>query len=186
MGLPSVFHTAPPQPASKARITWSPVLVGGAVVEFDTGSRITSGDFDFVSTSDEPFAQALVKLGLVQGDGLSCRKMAFVHPALGFGVELVSGAYFDGRADRERIRLVRVADAAVSMAPTEDLIADRLGQWVASDRKDRELLHQAVALFRLAEELDISYLDRRVRDDTAGELALEHLLRLCDENSDLG
>src|SRR5271168_2435937 len=25
-----VFHTAPPQPASKARITCSPVLVGGA------------------------------------------------------------------------------------------------------------------------------------------------------------
>ena len=30
MGSPMVFHTAPPQPASKARITWSPVLVGGA------------------------------------------------------------------------------------------------------------------------------------------------------------
>src|SRR6516162_1437908 len=29
MGLPSVFHTAPPQPASNARITWSPVFVGG-------------------------------------------------------------------------------------------------------------------------------------------------------------
>src|SRR5947208_5230168 len=24
-----VFHTAPPQPASKARLTWSPQLVGG-------------------------------------------------------------------------------------------------------------------------------------------------------------
>src|SRR6185369_3879849 len=30
MGSPMVFHTAPPQPASNARITWSPVLVGGA------------------------------------------------------------------------------------------------------------------------------------------------------------
>src|SRR5215831_2534882 len=30
IGLPSVFHTAPPQPASNARITWSPELVGGA------------------------------------------------------------------------------------------------------------------------------------------------------------
>src|SRR5580692_458447 len=30
IGLPSVFQTAPPQPASKARMTWSPVLVGGA------------------------------------------------------------------------------------------------------------------------------------------------------------
>src|SRR5437016_14482221 len=30
IGSPMVFHTAPPHPASKARITWSPVLVGGA------------------------------------------------------------------------------------------------------------------------------------------------------------
>src|SRR5208283_4570656 len=29
MGSPSVFHTAPPQPASKARITCSPQLAGG-------------------------------------------------------------------------------------------------------------------------------------------------------------
>ena len=164
----------------------APVLVGGAVVEFDTGGQITSGDFDFVSTHDEPFAHALVMLGLVRGDGLSRRRMAFVHPALGFGVELVSGAYFDGRADRGRIRLVQIADAAICMAPTEDLIADRLGQWVASDRRDSELLYQAVALYRLAEDLDVSYLDRRIREDTAGDLALEDLLRFCDENSDLG
>src|SRR5271154_431495 len=30
IGSPSVFHTAPPQPASKARITCSPVFAGGA------------------------------------------------------------------------------------------------------------------------------------------------------------
>jgi hypothetical protein len=29
-GSPMVFHTAPPQPASKARMIISPVLVGGA------------------------------------------------------------------------------------------------------------------------------------------------------------
>src|SRR5208282_3463238 len=29
MGSPIVFQTAPPQPASKARMTWPPVLVGG-------------------------------------------------------------------------------------------------------------------------------------------------------------
>ena len=31
IGSPSVFQTAPPQPASKARITWSPELAGGAL-----------------------------------------------------------------------------------------------------------------------------------------------------------
>src|SRR5215472_2011771 len=30
MGSPIVFHTAPPQPASNARITCSPLLAGGA------------------------------------------------------------------------------------------------------------------------------------------------------------
>src|ERR1700683_4200292 len=29
MGSPIVFQTAPPQPASNARMTWPPVLVGG-------------------------------------------------------------------------------------------------------------------------------------------------------------
>src|SRR5258708_25088982 len=29
MGSPSVFHTAPPHPASNARITWSPQFAGG-------------------------------------------------------------------------------------------------------------------------------------------------------------
>src|SRR5580700_8368835 len=29
MGSPMVFHTAPPQPASNARFTWSPQLLGG-------------------------------------------------------------------------------------------------------------------------------------------------------------
>ena len=30
IGSPSVFQTAPPQPASNARMTWSPLFVGGA------------------------------------------------------------------------------------------------------------------------------------------------------------
>ncbi len=164
----------------------APVLVGGAVVEFDTASQIVSGDFDFVSGDDDKFAEALVALGFEQGDGRAIRRGTFLHPALGIGVELVSGAYFDGRGDRERIRLVRVAGAEVSMAPTEDLIADRLGQWVASDRKDRNVLNQAVTLFQLAEEPDLSYVDKRIREETDGDLSLESFSRLCNENPDLG
>lgn len=122
----------------------APVLVGGAVVEFDTASRIVPGDFDFFSADDEVFAAALAGLGLERGDGLAFRKGSFLHPSSGIGVELVSGAYFDGKGDQERVRLVLIAGAAISIAPTEDLIADRLGQWIASDRKDRELFYQAV------------------------------------------
>lgn len=164
----------------------APILVGGAVVEFDTCSQIVSGDFDFVSTDDEPFAQALVKLGFEQGDGRSRRRQTFVHPKLAMGVDLVSGAYFDGRGDRSRVRLVQVAGSTISMASTEDLIADRLGQWIASDRRDHHLLHQAIALFRLADDLDASYLDRRIREDTSGDLSLKSLQELNDEEADLG
>jgi hypothetical protein len=137
-----------------------------------------SGDFDFVSTDDKPFAQALVKLGFEQGDGWSRRRQIFVHPKLAMGVELVSGAYFDGRGDRSRVRLVQVAGAAISMAPTEDLIAGRLGQWVASDRRDRHLLQQAIALLRLGENLDAAYLNRRIREDTSGDMGLAFLQEL--------
>ena len=163
-----------------------PVLVGGAVVEFDTASQIVSGDFDFVSADEKPFVEALVELGFERSDGLASRTGALLHPMLGIGVEFVSGAYFDGKADKGRIRLVRIDGAEISMAPTEDLIADRLGQWIASDRKDQDVLYQAVALFRLAEEPDLSYLDKRVRDDTCGELYLESFSELCDEIIDLG
>lgn len=102
------------------------------------------------------------------------------------GVELVSGPYFDGLGDRSRVRLVQVGGAAISMAPTEDLIADRLGQWVASDRRDHHLLYQAIALFRLADDLDASYLDRRIREDTSSDLGLEFLQELNDEDADPG
>lgn len=81
------------------------MLVGGAVVEFDTASQIVSGDFDLVSGDDDRFAEALVALGFEQGDGPAMRKGMFLHSALGIGVEFVSGAHFDGRGDRERIRL---------------------------------------------------------------------------------
>ena len=84
------------------------------------------------------------------------------------------------------MRLVQVGGAAVSMAPTEDLIADRLGQWVASDRRDDHLLHQAITLFRLGEDLNASYLDRRIREDTAGDLGLAFLQELNDEGCDPG
>src|SRR5579871_3413414 len=41
MGSPMVFHTAPPQPASKARMICSPQLVGGALAsQKGLGQRI--------------------------------------------------------------------------------------------------------------------------------------------------
>ena len=62
------------------------------------------------------------------------------------------------------------------MATTEDLIADRLGQWFGSGRQDEEMLEQARTLFLLAETLDHAYLDQRIRQDCIGRFALKDFL----------
>ena len=116
-----------------------PVLVGGAVVEFDTAGHLHSGDFDLVSNADEAFAQALLAVGFRREDRRGHLLRGFYHPDLSIGVEFVSGAYFDGHGDRSRIRVLAMPEGKILLAATEDLIADRLGQWVASNRRDDEL-----------------------------------------------
>src|ERR1700761_66591 len=63
MGSPMVFQTAPPQPASKARITCSPQLVGGAeasqkglrhLMPAKVVSRVVSGILSSFSRTQEP------------------------------------------------------------------------------------------------------------------------------------
>jgi len=155
-----------------------PILVGGAVVEFDTGGQITSGDFDFVAAADEAFAEALLTVGFLREDRRGRLRKGFYHPEIGIGVEMVSGTYFDGQADRGRVRILALENGEICMAPTEELIADRIGQWEASRRRDHELLAQAAALYGLAASLDDDYLDRRIRQETAGALGLNILRSL--------
>jgi hypothetical protein len=50
----------------------------------------------------------------------------------------------------------------VLMAPIEEIIVDRYGQWEASDRRDQDLAEQLRALIVLAVGLDESYVIRRV------------------------
>jgi len=152
-----------------------PILVGGAVVEFDTGGQIVSGDFDFVSAADEDFAAALLEVGFRREDRPGWKRGGFYHPDLPIGIELVSGAYFDGRADRSRVRLVDVRDGVVCMAPTEDLIVDRIEQWEASGKRDPELLLQALTLFYLAGRIDDAYLEARLDGVTGGAFGLAAL-----------
>ena len=149
-----------------------PVLVGGAVVEHDTGGAVCSGDFDFCAADEEAFAAGLAAQGFVRGDGLSLRTGAFWHPSSVLGVELVSGAYFDGNGDMARVRRIAVPGGEVAMAATEDLVADRLGQWVASGRRDAAMLGQALAMLGARDGLDRDYLEARIRQDCAGEVLL--------------
>lgn len=153
-----------------------PVLVGGAVVEFDTAGAIHTGDFDLHGGAETELAEALLAVGFKREDRAGWKRGGFYHPELPVGIEMVSGAYFDGGGDRARIRFARMPDGRVPMAATEDLIADRLGQWFGSGGKDAELLEQARVLFLLADALDDHYLDGRIRQDCIGRLTLKDFM----------
>lgn len=153
-----------------------PILVGGAAVEFNTGSAVVSGDFDFVTPDQRAFEEALIVRGFRKEDRAGRLLRGLYHPDLMLGVEVVSGSLFDGRSDLSRIQLVEIVDGkAIAIAPVEDLIADRLGQYVSTEARVPEMLDQAVKMLQFADHLDETYLDKRIRDETAGQLGLGYL-----------
>lgn len=149
-----------------------PILVGGAAVEYYTAGDITSGDFDIIAGNPDAFSTAARAHGFLREDRPGYILRGFYHEQIEIGIELVSGALFDGRTDPDRIGVILVEGLPrVRIPPVEDLIADRLAQFEASDRKDGEMLKQAQAMFNLAQSLDHTYLERRVLEE-GGEVAL--------------
>ena len=161
-----------------------PVLVGGAAVEFYTASAIVSGDFDIVSSAPTPLENALLAVGFVREDRRGRLLRGFYHPVSLIGVEIVSGQLFDGRADRNRMIIVKVDGHKVQLPALEDMIADRLGQYASNPRGRTDMLNQAIALYVLAEDIDEAYLDRRLREETSGDYDLEFLKVKADARSD--
>ncbi len=152
-----------------------PVLVGGAVVEIETTSAITTGDFDLLGGTEAMMEEALAEVGFTRESRPGRKLGGFFHADLPIGIEFVSGGYFDGRGDRQRIRLLDRPAGPIPLAAVEDLIADRMGQWEASDRRDQARLSQAVLLLELAMDIDDAYLDRRIIEETAGAADLATL-----------
>jgi hypothetical protein len=153
-----------------------PIVVGGAAVEFYTGGAIMSGDVDFFTDWQREFENVLITLGFRREDRSGRLLRGLYHPELDIGVEVVSGEFFDGNADRTKVQLVEIRDGhEIPFAPIEDMIADRLGQFTSGTGGGEEMRQQAIALYRLAEEPDEEYLDRRIREDTCGTLGLADL-----------
>lgn len=142
------------------------ILVGGAAVSIFTDGAYLSGDFDIVAAADTALDRSLTKAGFVREDRPRYLKGGWYSPSYpAYGVEAVSGAYFDGRADVARLKLVSIGpDSTLTVAPVEDMIADRLGQFAAAPH-DRGPLRQAKLLYRLSDALDLDYLTKRVRDE---------------------
>ncbi len=142
------------------------VLVGGAAVSLYTQGRYVSGDFDVVAGVDDAFDLAMKNNGFVTEDRRGHLLVGWYHPQYpNLGVQVVSGPLFDGMSDPTKIKAISVGKGHLTMAAVEDLIADRLGQFAASNNLDQSLLRQAKWLVRIP-DLDRSYLVRRIRQES--------------------
>ncbi len=158
-----------------------PIIVGGAAVEYYTGAAIMTGDFDIVCAADESLKESLIRLGFREEDRHGRILKGLYHPDLLLAVEVVSGTFFDSRADRDRLSAIKLdGGGEVFIASVEDMIADRLGQYASSPRGVPEMLRQAVILLQLAEDIDEDYLDRRIKDETDDQYNLEFLREKAD------
>ncbi len=149
------------------------MIVGGAAVSFYTQGQVLSGDFDMVA--DISFEVFLLAEGFRREAGTRRFLGGYYHPdVLRLGFEFVSGALFDGRADRDKIPAIPVVgDAEVVFPAVEDLIADRLAQYASSRNRAGDMLAQAKLLISLAFDFDRDYLKRRIIEEGGDPAEIE-------------
>ena len=152
-----------------------PVIVGGASVEFYTVSDVRTGDVDIVTAADKQFEQAMREAGFRRPMGPGVLTRGWIHDDLGLGVEVVGSTLMDGAADRHRVRVVQIGAGHVSFLSLEDIIADRMGQYVSDRTHGADMIGQAKALLDLGGNVDEAYLDRRIREETTDGCSLETL-----------
>jgi hypothetical protein len=66
-----------------------------------------------------------------------------------------------------------IRHAELAIIAIEDMIADRLGQYASGTAP--EMLQQARTLFSLYPDADLIYMERRIREETAGKHGIEIL-----------
>lgn len=151
-----------------------PILVGGAAVEFYSASAIMTGDFDVVTPWQNAFEEALESHGFKRPVGLGHVEGGWIHPGLRIGFEVVGRSLMDGHADPKRVRLFDFdGEGRFSVIALEDLIADRMGQYASGTV--REALQQARTLYALSENLDLDYMEKRIREETVNEYDVSNL-----------
>ncbi len=160
--------------AMHARGLPRPILVGGAAVEYFSGSAVMTGDIDLTSPVQEELERELVALGFVKPAGVG-HTLGWLHPELRLGFEVVGTTPLDGSVDRRRLLLVSglAPGSAFAVIPIEDLIADRMGQYASGTAP--EMLRQARTLFRLHTDLDLAYLEERIRHETGNDHGIADL-----------
>ncbi|WP_420137987.1 hypothetical protein [Sphingomonas sp.] len=160
----------------RARGCLLPVLVGGGAVEIYSNSAIMTGDFDLSTARQDVFEQALLAEGFIRPSGPGVATRGWIHPDLKLGFEVVSDRLLDGNADRDRVRRITIDGAGeIAVIAVEDIIADRMGQYASGTARD--MFDQAKALFRLYPDADRIYMERRIREETAGDHGIDALER---------
>ena len=80
----------------------------------------------------------------------------------------------DGDVALHQIGVIEIGEAgAIAVIAVEDLIADRMGQYASGSAP--EMLGQAQALFKLSKELDLQYMDHRIREETSQTYGVQDL-----------
>lgn len=150
-----------------------PILVGGAAAEYYSGSAVSTGDFDICSPIQSAVEEELLRLGFIAPAGIGHTALGWIHPELKLGFEIVGDIPLDGNVAYDRVVLVEnvTPNASFAIIPVEDLIADRMGQYASGTAEDR--LDQARILFRLNPDIDLEYLERRVREESLGDHGTE-------------
>jgi hypothetical protein len=64
-------------------------------------------------------------------------------------------------------------DGRAAIISVEDIIADRMGQYASGAAPT--MREQARKLFGLHDDLDLDYMERRIRHESAGEYGIEDL-----------
>lgn len=161
--------------AMEARGLPRPVLVGGGAVEFYSGSAVMTGDIDVTSPYQAELESELQRLGFVRPAGVGQSLRGWIHPDLGLGFEVVGNSPMGGGIDPARLSLVAPVGetARFRIISVEDLIADRMGQYASGSAP--EMLGQAQILLRLYPQLDLPYLEHRVRQETLDEYGAEDI-----------
>ena len=150
----------------------APVLVGGGAVELFSNSLIATGDFDISTPRQSEFEEALRMLGFVKPSGVGSATRGWMHPDFRLGFEVVSSTLLDGLADRRRlVRLDLGDDGRAYVLSIEDMIADRMGQFASGTAA--EMREQARVLLALHTDVDRDYLDRRIKEETSGDLGIQ-------------
>jgi hypothetical protein len=163
--------------AMHARGLQRPILVGGAAAELWSTGAVTTGDFDICTTRQPELEEEMQRLGFVRPSGAGSMLKGWVHPELRLGFEVVAEVPLDGNVDAPHIRLVRPVGGGglFRVVSVEDLIADRMGQYGSGTAPDR--LIQARVLLGLHPDADMAYLERRVREESAGEYGVDDIIR---------